>query len=30
MMSAVRKAGRGIRWYVRAATGEAKWDEHLA
>ncbi len=29
MMSAVLKAGRGIRWYVKAATGEAKWDDYL-
>ena len=29
MRSAVLKAGRGIRWYLRAATGEAKWDRYL-
>ena len=29
LRSAVRKAGRGIRWYLREATGEAKWDEYL-
>jgi Selenoprotein, putative len=22
-------ARRGIRWYLRQATGEAKWDEYL-
>ena len=29
MRTAVLKAGRGIRWYLRQATGEAKWDEYL-
>ena len=29
MMTAVRRAGRGIRWYVRELTGEAKWDEYV-
>jgi uncharacterized short protein YbdD (DUF466 family) len=29
MMTAALKAGRGIRWYLRAVTGEAKWDEYL-
>ena len=29
MRAAVRTAGRGIRWYLRQATGEAKWDEYL-
>ena len=28
-MAAALKAGRGIRWYLRAVTGEAKWDEYL-
>jgi hypothetical protein len=23
------RAGRGVRWYLRHATGEAKWDEYL-
>jgi len=23
------RAGRGIRWYLRALSGEAKWDEYL-
>jgi uncharacterized short protein YbdD (DUF466 family) len=29
MKAAVRQAGRGIRWYLKQATGEAKWDEYL-
>jgi len=29
MRAAVRQAGRGIRWYLRQATGEAKWDEYV-
>jgi len=29
LRSAVLKAGRGIRWYLKEATGEAKWDEYL-
>ena len=29
MMSAALRAGRGIRWYLRQVTGEAKWDEYL-
>ena len=29
MRTAVLKAGRGIRWYLRQVTGEAKWDEYL-
>jgi len=24
-----RRAGRGLRWYVRQLTGEAKWDDYL-
>ena len=28
-MAAALKAGRGIRWYLKQATGEAKWDEYL-
>ena len=27
---AVRRALRGLRWYLRQASGEAKWDEHVA
>jgi uncharacterized short protein YbdD (DUF466 family) len=30
MRAAVIRAGRGLRWYVRQATGEAKWDEYVA
>jgi uncharacterized short protein YbdD (DUF466 family) len=30
MRAAVLKAGRGIRWYLKQATGEAKWDEYVA
>ena len=30
MREAVLRAGRGLRWYVRQATGEAKWDEYVA
>ncbi|GAB3251037.1 YbdD/YjiX family protein [Nocardioides dilutus] len=30
MRDAVLRAGRGLRWYVRQATGEAKWDEYVA
>jgi Selenoprotein, putative len=29
MRSAALKIGRGIRWYLRQSTGEAKWDEYL-
>jgi uncharacterized short protein YbdD (DUF466 family) len=29
MMAAALRAGRGIRWYLKALTGEAKWDEYL-
>jgi hypothetical protein len=25
MKSAITKVGRGILWYIREATGEAKW-----
>ena len=27
--SSALRVGRGIRWYLRAVTGEAKWDEYL-
>jgi uncharacterized short protein YbdD (DUF466 family) len=30
MREAVLRAGRGLRWYVRQASGEAKWDEYVA
>ncbi|MBK5217644.1 MAG: YbdD/YjiX family protein [Propionibacteriales bacterium] len=29
MRAAILKTGRGIRWYLKQATGEAKWDEYL-
>jgi hypothetical protein len=29
MRTAVLNASRGICWYLRQATGEAKWDEYL-
>ena len=29
MRTAVLRAGHGIRWYLKQATGEAKWDEYL-
>lgn len=29
MITAALKAGCGIRWYLKQATGEAKWDEYL-
>jgi hypothetical protein len=29
MRTAILEAGRGIRWYLKQATGEAKWDEYL-
>ena len=28
MNSSALRVGRGIRWYLRAVTGEAKWDEY--
>jgi uncharacterized short protein YbdD (DUF466 family) len=27
--TAALNAVRGIRWYLKQATGEAKWDEYL-
>ena len=24
------EVARGVRWYLREVTGEAKWDEYLA
>ena len=30
MRAAVLRAGRGAAWFVRQATGEAKWDEYLS
>ena len=29
MRSNALKVGRGIRWYLKQVSGEAKWDEHL-
>jgi len=29
MRAAVLTAGRGVRWYLKQATGEAKWDEYV-
>jgi hypothetical protein len=29
MKAAVLKAGRGVLWYLKQSTGEAKWDEYL-
>ena len=29
-MNVLVRTGRGLRWYLRQATGEAKWDEYLA
>jgi hypothetical protein len=29
MKTALLKAGRGIRWYLKQATGEAKWNVYL-
>jgi hypothetical protein len=26
----VRRVARGIRWYLREVTGEARWDDYLA
>ena len=28
--AAAVRAGRGVRWYVRAFTGEARWDDYLS
>lgn len=29
MSAALRKAGRGVVWYLKQFTGEAKWDEYV-
>ena len=29
MKETLARAGRGIRWYLRQATGEAKWDQYV-
>ena len=30
MRAAVLRAGRGLRWFDRQSSGEAKWDEYVA
>jgi hypothetical protein len=30
MTSALTRAGRGVVWYLRQLSGEAKWDEYVA
>ena len=27
--TAVVRAGRGLRWYLRQMTGESKWDDYV-
>ena len=27
--AAVGRAGRGVRWYLREFTGEARWDDYV-
>jgi uncharacterized short protein YbdD (DUF466 family) len=29
MMQSLSQAGRGVLWYLKQATGEAKWDEYV-
>ena len=29
LRAAVVRAGRGVRWYLREWSGEARWDDHL-
>ena len=29
MKETLARTGRGIRWYLRQATGEAKWDQYV-
>ena len=29
MRAKALRIGRGVRWYLRALTGEAKWDDYL-
>lgn len=29
MIEPVRRAGRGIHWYLKQVSGESKWDEHV-
>jgi uncharacterized short protein YbdD (DUF466 family) len=28
--AAVARAGRGVRWYLREWSGEARWDRYVA
>ena len=28
-MTTLQDVARGVRWYVRQLTGEAKWDDYL-
>jgi len=28
-MTAVARLARGVRWYLREFTGEARWDDYL-
>lgn len=30
MTTVVRRAWRGLRWYLKEVTGEARWDEYVA
>jgi len=30
MRAAALRIGRGISWFLKQSTGEAKWDEYLA
>jgi hypothetical protein len=29
LRAAVVRAGRGVRWYLREFSGEARWDDYL-
>jgi hypothetical protein len=29
LRAAVVRAGRGVRWYLREWSGEARWDDYL-
>jgi uncharacterized short protein YbdD (DUF466 family) len=29
-MSALARAWRGVRWYLRTFSGESRWDDYLA
>ena len=30
VLDALRRSGRGVWWYLREVTGEARWDEYVA